>query len=592
MSAIAAEPGFDPALARDQMLGHPKGLYVCFLTEMWERFAFYGMKALLFLYLTQHHLFNDTDGYLLLGTYAGLAYALPLVGGMLADRYLGMRKSVVFGGLLLVFGQFGMAYVGTPATGTVDAAMRDGFAIQVMYLALALIAVGVGFLKPNISTIVGKLYPDQDPRRDSGFTVFYAGINLGAMLSSLVVGYIGIEIGWGWGFGLSGLLMLFGLIQFLWGQPRLHGHAEPPDPAALREPVFAGMSRELSIYVAALVATLVVWWVLQTRIDFAFLGDMFGGHEITLTEVVAVVLGLALFAWFGRFLFSGVTPVQRGQMSVLMVLIVVSALFWGLYEQTYGTWVAFTDRAMTTDLFPAIAKTTDTQFPWSVLSLVAIPGAFLLAMRLGDRNPASSAPRWLIAGAAVLVLVFLLHDLLIVPQTASSLTFLGALFVVLLTPVFAWLWPLLDRTGLNPSTPAKFGWGLIFAGLSFAVLLYAAANTAEGARVSVWWLVLAYFVLEVGEMVLSPIGLSVVTTLSVPRVVSMMMGAWFLFSAFGEIIAGRFGTLAAMDPKTPLPEAIAIYGATFETLMWVGFISGAVMLVLTPLLKRGLHGVR
>ena len=586
MSTATLQPA-----GHDHMLGHPKGLFVCFLTEMWERFAFYGMKALLFLYLTQHHLFDDKSGYLLLGTYAGLAYALPLVGGMLADRYLGMRKAVVYGGLLLVLGQLGMAWIGTPATGTVADATRDGFAIQVMYLALALIAVGVGFLKPNISTIVGRLYPDKDPRRDSGFTLFYAGINLGAMLASLVVGFIGIRYGWGWGFGLSGVLMLFGLAQFLWGQHRLEGHAEPRDPALLRETVFAGLSREWAIYLGGVATTLVVWWVLQTNVDFSFLGDFFGGHEVTLTEVVAVALGVALFVWFGRFLFSGITPVQRGQMSVLMVLIVVSALFWGLYEQTYGTWVAFTDRAMTTELFPGIATTTTTSLPWSALSLIVIPAAILLAMRIGDRNPSSGAPRWLIAGGAVLVLAFLMHDLLLVPQTASSLTFLGALFVVLLTPVFAWLWPLLDRIGMNPSTPAKFGWGLIFAGLSFGVLLYAAANTGEGIRVSVWWLVLAYFVLELGEMVLSPIGLSVVTTLSVPRVGGLMMGAWFLFSAFGEIIAGRFGTLAAMDPATPMPEAIAIYGATFSTLMWVGLISGAVMLLLTPLLKKGMHGV-
>jgi POT family proton-dependent oligopeptide transporter len=574
------------ALPHDEMLGHPKGLFVCFLTEMWERFAFYGMKALLFLYLTKHHLFNDGDGYMLLGTYAGLAYALPLVGGMLADRYLGMRKAVLFGGLLLVLGQFGMAYIGDRATGTVDSATRDAFAIQTMYLSLALIAVGVGFLKPNISTIVGRLYPDRDPRRDSGFTVFYAGINLGAMLSSLVVGYIGINIGWGWGFGLSGLLMLFGLIQFLLGQSRLHGHAEPPDAARLREPVAAGLSREMLIYLGGLFATLLVWYVLQTKVEFAWLSAMLGGHEVTLTEVVAVALGIGLFVWFIQFLFSGITPVQRGQMTVLMVLIVVSALFWGLYEQTYGTWVAFTDRAMTTDLFPGVATAEGTPLPWSIGSLFVIPGAFLLAMRLSDGNPGSVAPRYLVAAAALLVLGFLLRDLLIVKQTAASLTFLGALFVVLLTPVFAALWPLLDRRGLNPSAPAKFGWGLIFAGLSFAVLLYASGAAGTGERVSVWWLVLAYLVLEVGEMVLSPIGLSVVTSLSVARVVGLMMGAWFLFSAFGEIIAGRFGTLAAMDPATPLPQAIEIYARTFELLMYVGVGAGVGMLVLTPLLNR------
>src|SRR5690606_31295006 len=154
-----------------QLLGHPKGLYVCFLTEMWERFAFYGMKALLFLYLTQHHKFTDDDGYMLLGTYAGLAYALPLLGGMLADRYLGMRKAVVYGGLLLALGQLGMAYTGSPAEGVQGQAQADELAIQVMYMSLALIGVGVGFLKPNISTIVGKLYADDDPRRDSGFTI-------------------------------------------------------------------------------------------------------------------------------------------------------------------------------------------------------------------------------------------------------------------------------------------------------------------------------------------------------------------------------------------------------------------------------------
>ena len=155
-------------MAGEQLLGHPKGLFVCFLTEMWERFAFYGMKALLLLYLTKHRLFADADGYLLLGTYAGLAYALPLLGGILADRWIGMRKAVIYGGILLVLGQLGMAWTGHAATGVQGAAQQDATAIQVMYFSLALIGVGVGFLKPNISTIVGRLYPDNDPRRDSG----------------------------------------------------------------------------------------------------------------------------------------------------------------------------------------------------------------------------------------------------------------------------------------------------------------------------------------------------------------------------------------------------------------------------------------
>lgn len=220
-----------------EFLGHPKGLYVCFLTEMWERFAFYGMKAILVLYLIKHHGFSDADGYLLMGTYAGLAYALPLLGGMLADRYLGMRKAVVFGGALLVLGQFGMAWIGTPVEGGV----RDELAVQVMYASLALIAMGVGFLKPNISTIVGRLYAENDPRRDSGFSIFYMGINIGALLASFIVGYVGENISWSYGFALGGLMMAVGLAIFLVGQPHLLGQAEPANPALLRERSIAGL---------------------------------------------------------------------------------------------------------------------------------------------------------------------------------------------------------------------------------------------------------------------------------------------------------------------------------------------------------------
>src|SRR5690606_14918856 len=225
---------------------------------------------------------------------------------------------------------------------------------------------------------------------------------------------------------------------------------------------------ELLIYLGGLLATVMVWQVLQTKIDLGPLGALVGGHEVTLTEVVAVAMGLALFVWFIWFLFTDISARERGRMIVLMTLIVVSALFWGLYEQTYGTWVAFSERVM-------------------------------------DRQ------------------------MLGLEWTPSQLTSVGAFFVVTLTPLFAWLWPRLDRLRLNPSTPAKFGLGLLFAGLSFGVLVYATGQLDSAGLVSVWWLVLAYFVLVLGEMVLSPIGLSAVTTLSVPRVVGLMMGACFLF---------------------------------------------------------------
>lgn len=512
-----------------QWLGHPIGLYVCFFTEMWERFAFYGLKALLFLYLTQHHLFTDKTGYILLGTYAGLAYALPVVGGLLADKYLGMRKAVTFGGALMALGMLGMAYKGTQASTEGGA---DQLALQVMYASLALVAVGVGFLKPNISTIVGRLYNDQDPRRDSAFTLFYMGINLGAVISSLFVGWIGQAYGWEYGFGSAGIGLLLGLVVFVSGTKYLHGQAEPANPELLKEKV-AGLSREWLIYILALVGVVAVQQILQTTINFGALGQLLGmaeGAEITATEVVAVVMTIALLVWWFKFVFIECNVLERASMIMLMVLTAISAVFWGLYEQTYGSWLAYSDRVMNSPTF----------------DLGFVSFAF----------------------------------------NSSQLTFVASLFIIILAIPFAWLWPWLDRKGLNPSSPVKFGFALLLAGLAHFILQYAALNPEANGLAGFWWFILAYFVLVVGEMALSPIGLSAVTALSVPRVVSLMMGVWFLASAFGEIIAGRLGALASMPAGTPVPDALALYGEVFAVLGWVGVGTAVFMFAIGPLLNR------
>ncbi len=522
----------NPALANQrQLFGHPLGLYVCFFTEMWERFAFYGLKALLFLYLTKHHAFTDTNGYLLLGTYAGLAYALPVVGGLLADQYLGMRKAVNFGGFLMAIGMLGMAYTGQAAT---PEGGSDAFAIQVMYASLALVAVGVGFLKPNISTIVGRLYEDNDPRRDSAFTIFYMGINIGAVVSSLVVGGVGEIYGWGYGFALAGLGLLTGLVVFIKSKGYLLDQAESAHPHLLEEKVF-GIRRENFIYAMALLGVVVVQQLLQTKFNFDAIAQFLGmapGTEITATEVVAILLTIGLLIWWFKFIFVECSALERANMIVLMVLIAVSAVFWGLYEQTYGTWLAYSDR---------------------VMNIESILGFQL---------------------------------------SASQLTFVGAFFIFLLAIPFAWLWPFLDRKGWNPPASAKFGIGLLFAGLAHFVLQYAALNPEANGMAGFWWFILAYLVLEIGEMALSPIGLSAVTTLSVPRVVSLMMGVWFLASAFGEMIAGRFGTMASMEKGTAVADALNIYADVFATLGWVGVGFAALMFALTPLLNRQIRLAR
>lgn len=578
--------------AGDDFLGHPKGVYVCFFTEMWERFSFYGMKALLLLYLTKYHLFGDKAGLDLLGAYGGLVYCIPVIGGLLADRWLGMRKAVTFGGVLLVLGHIGMAFEGHAATLQAGAAVRDEGALRIMYVSLALIIMGVGFLKPNISTIVGKLYADNDPRRDSGFSLFYAGINLGSLFASLVCGYVGETWGWKYGFGAAGIGMLAGLAMFLWGQKYLHGHAEPADPAALRARV-AGLPREWLIYALAVLGVVPVAWLMWAAANGAF---ALGGEVSLALLLMLVVLG-AVLLWFAWFTGTRCTPVQRQQMIALMVLIFMALVFFTLYEQTYGSWVTFTDRLLTKDIVPALVVRDGTPWPWSALSLLLAPLAFFVAARMSDRDPASRAPRVLFLAVSALILVLLVRDCVALPQTAGSLTYLGAFFLVALAPLFSALWGWLDTRGADPSKPAKSAVGLLFAGLSFIPLALAAQQVgATGAMASVWWLVLAYLILEIGEMCLSPVGLSAVTQLAVPRVVSLMMGTWFLATAFSETLAALFGKLAAID--VPQGEALDLaaaapkYAHLFWLMTWIGIGCAVAAFLAAPLLRRMMHGVK
>ena len=582
-----------PALpSRDDFLGHPKGVYVCFFTEMWERFSFYGMKALLLLYLTKYHLFGDEAGYDLLGAYGGLVYCIPVIGGLLADRWLGMRKAVVFGGILLVLGHAGMAFEGNAAVSVGGAVTRDEGALRYTYLSLALIIMGVGFLKPNISTIVGKLYAENDPRRDSGFSLFYAGINLGALFSSLVCGYLGETYGWRYGFGAAGIGMVLGLALFLWGQKYLHGHAEPSSPARLRERAL-GVPREWWIYLSAIAGVLPVAWLMWAAANGAF---SLGGEITLATMLMLLVLGTVL-AWFTWFVLKRCTPVQRQQMLALMALIFMALVFFTLYEQTYGSWVTFTDRLMTKDLVPSLVQRDGTPWPWSIVSLLLAPLAFVVASAMSDRNPGSSAPRLMFVAVVLAMLLLLVRDSLVLQQTAGSLTYLGAMFLVLLAPLFATLWGALGKRGLDPSKTFKSALGLMFAGLSFIPLAWAAQQVgATGQMASVWWLVLAYLILEVGEMCLSPVGLSAVTQLSMPRVVSLMMGTWFLATAFSEMLAAQFGKLAAIEipegEAMNVAEAAGKYADLFWLLMWIGLGCALVAFAFAPLLKRMMHGVK
>ena len=501
------------------ILGHPKGLFVCFATEMWERFSYYGMRALLILYLTKHWQFTDKASYLIYGAYTSLVYLMPVLGGILADRYLGSRKAVTFGASLLVLGHAGMAWESN---------------VQIFYLSLALIISGVGFLKPNISTMVGSLYPEGDPRRDAGFTIFYMGINIGAFASSLLCGYLGETYGWSYGFGAAGIGMLIGLVIFLWGQKYLEGNAEPPSEKVLREIVFTipipllnplRISRETSIYLSGLMMVLASWFLVQNQ---QLVGSLLG-----------VFSGLCICIWL-IYSLTQCSPIERDRMIVIGVLILFSLLFWALFEQAGSSLNILTDRGIDRSILG-----------WDV--------------------------------------------------PASMFQSLNALFIFTLAPIFAILWMSLAKRNIEPSTPAKFALGLFFVGLGFLVLVWGMTNS-DGLETGVVWIILIYLLHTIGELCLSPVGLSSVTKLSPKRVVGMMMGMWFLASAAGNFVASRIASATA-TASTAISEDVLSSSKEYTLMQKTGFIEvytnvgliaigvSILLLLITPVIRKRMHEV-
>jgi POT family proton-dependent oligopeptide transporter len=305
-----------------EFAGHPKGLYVLFFAEMWERFSYYGMRALLTLYLVKHWLYSDGDATIIYGAYTSLVYITPVLGGWLADRYLGQRKAVAFGALLLTLGHFFMAFEGDAGAG-----YQNNPAINVFWLALSFIIVGSGFLKANISVIVGQLYPRTDVRRDSAYTIFYIGINVGAAIGTIIAGYLGETIGWAYGFGAAGFGMLLGLVVFVIGKPLLQGQGEPPVPARLKEKV-AGLNLEWFLYLAGFVGVAIIWALIQYQSVVGWL---------------MLLSGAALLLYVLAEAFK-LDRDSRDRVFAMIFFILLQPVFWGLFEQAGGSINLFTDR--------------------------------------------------------------------------------------------------------------------------------------------------------------------------------------------------------------------------------------------------------
>ena len=498
------------------LMGHPRGLAVLFFAEMWERFSFYGMRALLIFYLTEHWLFGDSVSTGIYAAYGSMVYLMPVIGGYLADRLLGFRKAVVFGAILLVCGHTGMAFEGEAARLVDGEVVRDEAALQVFYFSLAFIIMGVGFLKSSISNIVGQLY-DRDTdtsRRDAGFTIFYMGINLGAVSASLLCGYLGQTYGWAYGFGLAGIGMFIGLVTFIWGRPWLEGAGEPANPKYLAEKVVFGLNREWLTYLGGLGGVIVAWFLMQ-RIGLV-------SGTLYLTASVAAA-GVIYYAW------SKCDVRERGRLLVLLFLTAVSVVFWALFEQAGSSLNLFTERNI---LLPSGVQ----------------------ASQLQSLNPA---------------------------------------FIIMLAPLFSMLWVGLARRGWEPSLPAKFGFGVLQAGLGFGALVIGCSQADSAGQVAFMWIALAYLLHTTGELCLSPIGLSAVTSLSPVRIVGSMMGIWFLSSAFAHTVAGLIAQTASVSEspgaEIDAVQSLAIYGDTFEFLLYVGAAVGICVLLLSPWLKRAME---
>jgi len=590
--ASPAEPDIshvNPA-AGDTWFGHPRQLARLFTTEMWERFGFYGMRALLTLYLAKHFLFSDSTTTGLYGGFTALVYLTPLIGGLLADRYLGSKKAVKFGAIVMAAGYFLLSFGGPTATpyalvdgqryavqvdsvsgreqqyvidrgerlavkghddGTVTLEGPDGavrrtvakggfeaggerspFYVALALAALSLITIGNGFFKPNISTIVGTLYPPGDRRRDAGFTIFYMGINLGSLFSQLLCPLLVAVVDWWAGFLLAaiGMLTSFCLIQFDGG--KLAGYGEPP----------AGQARDRSlvIFASALAVVPVAWFLFWNLMNSAPPQPGAGvvGYLLSLPVMGKVMFGSLLLSVPAILLWSwrAGSRVEFQMMVSAIVLVLFSIVFWTLFEQAGSSLTLFADR--NTDL--------------------SIFGLFRME--------------------------------------AAQTQFFNAFWIVALAPFMSILWNRLAARGREPSTPVKFGVALIGVGVGFLVLVFGARFAGPGAQVSVWWLALLYLIHSAAELCLSPVGLSMITKLSIARIVGLMMGLWFLATACAQYVAGLVAQVASVETvggQVTNPEvSLQTYVGVFQTIGLAAAAIGGVLLLISPLIKRWMHGVQ
>jgi POT family proton-dependent oligopeptide transporter len=586
---------------RRQWFGHPRQLARLFTTEAMERFGYYGMRALLTLYLAKHFLFSDATTTGLYGGFTALVYLTPLVGGLIADRYLGSKRSVKFGALMMSLGYFILCFGGETAKphATIDGqryevqvanfvdrpsssgeeiryivagderlriqgnddgsvtllrpdnsvardlpkgafepgAERDSFFVFLMLIGLSMICVGNGFFKPNISTIVGTLYAKGDRRRDSGFTIFYMGINIGSFVSQLACPFLADAVGWWAGFGLAAGGMLLAACLFQFDRGLLDGYGERPEDA--------NPSNDWKIYLGSILAVPAAWFLFANLMNAPQPepGSGIIGY-ITTLPIMGMVMFVTFFlsiplillwSWFKGVVADGVR-VEFQMMVAAMVLIIFNVVFWTLFEQAGSSLTLFADR--NTDL-----------------------------RLVGD---------WSISAG----------------QTQSF----NPLFIIIFAPLFSIMWNGLAKRGLEPSIPVKFAGALMGVGAGFLFLVWGAQFAGPDFKVGIWWLAGLYLLHSLAELMISPVGLSMITKLSIVRIVGLMMGVWFLSISMAQYVAGMVAQVASVETVggqvTNLQVSLNTYLGIFTTIGWISVAIGVFLLLLSWPMKRLMHGVK
>jgi POT family proton-dependent oligopeptide transporter len=476
----------------------PKQIYMLFATEMWERFGFYGMRALLILFMTKVLSYNDENAYGIYAAFAALIYFSPFIGGIIADRLLGFKRCVIVGGILMALGYFLMTLTTKES----------------MFAALAFIVVGNGLFKPSVSSIVGGLYEKNDPRKDAGYTIFYIGINLGAAAAPLICPPLQENLGWSYGFLAASIGMLVGMGIFTYNMKSFGTNGDPLNPSKLKEKLLGFLTYEWATYIGVF---------LSVPIIIASL------YFYDITTYILVPVGLACFGYILLIALKSEKE-EKERLFVVLILITFSIFFFALFDQAPSSLTLFADRNIDREVFGYV-----------------IPAGTLVSLN----------PLWVLA--------------------------LGSLF--------SWMWVELNKRGLEPSTPMKFCFALVFVGIGYGVLVLGAKMMHNNGLVPLIFLILLYLFHTIGELCLSPIGLSMITKLSPKSIVAMVMGSWFLSWSFANIVGGEIAKRTKVEQGLPPIETLDAYTNVYGILAIAAIITGIALIALVPILRKWMHGI-